>query len=1477
MAQWKGRLTGPADVTAYRLVVSFDEALDLGDSGGAGPSTVPVRLIAVPDDEGRFSVDIPDTATFPLRVEVLSPAGLTAAKQTVDASDLSAPADLAVPADPKRALTQTSGVVRRSIRGIVVDVSAASDLAGSRVLVWGASKKGDKRVLLDTVADGKGRFFGESPDVELVSARASVGASPDEEIAVELSSGRVPDEIVLVIHPKGSAATSDASGDCGCDDSVPRAPDAIELTRAADTYSADIGGRCVDVTKPNRVLEEFDYYSVVRVTQPEIRGKTRPPRATIPAGALQAILVGLGDRQGNALTLDAGAVERAISSPSRLSGTTVRDIAMTTAIQRLGDDISRLATTHPRRRLTGARAIDWETSPLDYQATTIAVGHVLHFKQQWVADGYSLGDLLYSLPLAPCEKKEIAVIDWERRDVASRTEDVTEASRLAASLTRERDITDLVSAILAESMRGGSSSSTWGVGGGLGAAASYMGMGAVLGVSGGAGGADSSAWQDSSRTLSASALQQLRDRTMQAATELRTARRSVVSTVSQAEQARYETSVVHNHNHCHALTIQYFEVLRHFQVRQRLADVQECLFVPLEISPFDAAKAMRWRDPLERVVRRRELAGGFDALERIAADYAGLDWPDHRFADDVVTFLSGEITVTLNIVRPRGDGGGIGDEKAWAFLAPLFARAGVPLGDLSPDHPLDVVNRLFENATSILTSPGKIIEVVGDVLGFGSGSSSPPPPSPEELDAAFTAKIAHILAAVYVRALKLSVRTVDGAEIFDLGSEFTLLDEYRPGVPLRVSVRTTKAPAVARSSIDAVIVDGPVDGLPASSTAVLRSATFRYRTVRFEHLLVRDDAVDEGMDARALIPTLFLDDAERRDPKGSDRDVSNRLLAHLNDNVEAYHRAIWVQMDDARRYMLLDAVAAPDPNPEGRSRASVVDNRIIGVVGNSLVMPVAPGYHVDPTWTADPQNPGKLLDLYRPHTPLDPMRVSVPTRGVHAVAVMGACNSCERKDESRFWRFEESPCGDEPTPIAPIDTSSRRVDPGDMKASPLSQPIIAMQNAPAAPDPTGLAGALQLLSTPNVFRDMAGLTETQKSALASYQTALQTAKAFGEQATKLSLASLGQAMQQQQVSNDSDRIMSSIDRSADSGALSPKAAGELKSATIRKSMGGAAIPSDLEAVASAREQGLLSEADAQTLSRGILANAFGIDAGDAQPTVPPTSAAPAAIDAAPIKGTSADPRKAPVDLTFDYGGVHVKVRLAVKVLDEHLTPGEGDTDKGAEVVFFAHDKSKTRPGPAAWQYGVTLEYAVPADPSLEMPGVEDDEVKTLWEFGLIQNVDDLDDGFTYDGKKFYGAKVPGRSLDMSPAKGTPTPWNNVNAVTSFVFGTNAITVFDDPNFAAAETAAKKPLARATLKGTFDLWLVLRHKKKGDIVFLWSFRATVDRTFEPTGTGSGWTGSGNAAIVSAPARGSLGSPVLGGPTTHQTLNAAWTKP
>src|SRR5262249_8343398 len=181
-----------------------------------------------------------------------------------------------------------------------------------------------------------------------------------------------------------------------------------------------------------------------------------------------------------------------------------------------------------RMELDSNNPVDWDSTPTFYEASTIAHGHLLHFKQVWYADGYSLGDLLYSLPLAPGQKKLISVVDWERRERTTREEFTSADEGLQAALSGDRDLGEVVSGAVSESVRGGSRNTTVGAGVGTGAAGngSYQqfNFGALIGVSGGVGDSTSSAFQVSGREVSGSSLQQLRDRTLQSASAVRNLR-----------------------------------------------------------------------------------------------------------------------------------------------------------------------------------------------------------------------------------------------------------------------------------------------------------------------------------------------------------------------------------------------------------------------------------------------------------------------------------------------------------------------------------------------------------------------------------------------------------------------------------------------------------------------------------------------------------------------------------------------------------------------------------------------------------------------------------------------------------------------------------------------------------------------------------------------------------------------------------------
>ena len=203
-----------------------------------------------------------------------------------------------------------------------------------------------------------------------------------------------------------------------------------------------------------------------------------------------------------------------------------------------------LRTATERAMLDADSPIDWDDTPTVYLALDLAFGHLLQFREVWRADGYSLGDLLYSLPLAPGQRRQVAVVDWDRRDDLGRARSGLEfEEHLDALLSRDRDVQELVGTDLHEQVAGGSRNTTWGVAGGIGAGFIGTGFGIFGGVAGGASGSSSSSWQDSARTFAADSMQQLRDRVSQRSSALRSERSSVVQSVSQGETLRAETEV----------------------------------------------------------------------------------------------------------------------------------------------------------------------------------------------------------------------------------------------------------------------------------------------------------------------------------------------------------------------------------------------------------------------------------------------------------------------------------------------------------------------------------------------------------------------------------------------------------------------------------------------------------------------------------------------------------------------------------------------------------------------------------------------------------------------------------------------------------------------------------------------------------------------------------------------------------------------
>jgi hypothetical protein len=1175
------------------------EFVSAAESLGQPAFVYPASLTASVETDGKFSflVDAGVLDQKDARVQVRSPLGTNLAESTLGdvlerdrlrpiLVDPELPFQIA--SHPNRFKGERP---RLAIR--VFDREGAHDVARRQVLIFATAASPDPQsappVLVFTArTDQQGYVSGPYPDGTFAEAFADID---QVRTLVRLEQdGTFPLRLVLVADLPADS-TSGATSTL-----PPRAPDGDDLINSPESFSADLGvGRCIDFTLPNRTLEELPFYKVVRTTDPEIKGthleppiklppdfgiwikqlafghdtidsklKVRPAtdvaleltRSTQPLDAtLSPRAVGDTAEAGDAeraraaiaktlqapalASLDVSGIREAAQWRAAITASSI-DAALNQALPVLSAQMLRSVLVDPdeftppslmtaerlsthqllqdlirvHRKQAPGRApldeqnfVDWDDTPTFYQATTIAHGHILQFRQVWKADGYSLGDVLHSIPLAPCQKKQVVTIDWDRREDATRDEDLTEREVLFANLVRDRDVKEMMDTALSEAIDGGSTARTYGGGGGLGFAIGPL----VIGAAGGGGGADSEAWQDSSRELSAQSMQELKDRINQSAAAVRSQRATVVQTLSEGERSRVETEVIANHNHCHALTVQYFEVLRHFQVSEELAEVRECLFVPFLMSRFHDAKVLRWREALVRNLLQQSMQPAFDAIERIQLNYVGVDFPLGTFAEEPLEGLDGELQVRITIARPRDPKKDEADyfEKVWPFWPRLIGG-----------NPADVYERYLQNQ--------------------------------QFKDRIFRDQLAPQIAERFIASLRVVLIDEGGGEV-DANLDPTLASKYRTGLVHMVTLADSgNTPPIARKSIVAVEIRSDYE-LPENSQVIVEGASFRYHTRHLDHPLYENDRVLDDLLAGdpVYLSTSRLTAEEERNPRAEDLELRRRLLTHLNANVEYYHKAMWWTLDKERRFILLDGFIAP--HSSGRSVASVVENDLIGIVGNSLVFPVVAGYQLDPRYRAlrdqsDPEKPvPNLFDLYAPITPNPPRLLSVPTKGVFAEAVMGACNSCEKIDESRFWRWSESPCPDDPPPIAEVSTASRAGPTPDLTATNFPAPIVNFQNVPQAPDPGGLAAALALLGRGDLFRDITGLTQNQRNALGALQSSLATAQAFGQEAVQLAHAQAAQ--------RSIDQTLKSLEQAKKDGRLTDDSARDVTKGALQALIG----------------------------------------------------------------------------------------------------------------------------------------------------------------------------------------------------------------------------------------------------------------------------------------------------------------------------------
>lgn len=674
------------------------------------------------------------------------------------------------------------------------------------------------------------------------------------------------------------------------------------------------------------------------------------------------------------------------------------------------------------------------------------------FLQRWTPLGYSLGDIRYSLPLAPGESVNLAVIEWSREDRITRRDAAFSQEGLQHRQKRNRDIEEAVTAMLSEDQGGGSFMA--GLSGAANATVPVSGVPVNLAAGTAIGGGVTHSWGQ--RDISADTAQNLRDKLSQTSESLRSLNSTTVIVANQSERNELSTRTVANHNRCHALTIQYFEVLRNYRVELfRLPDLR-ALLVPFTPISFDAQAALRWEHLLRPALLNTALAEGFDALRLRLYGAALLDKPGGSGAG------SGGGT-------GGGAGGTAGGTGAGGANQGPTPFTGSSKRSLSPVKNLESSN--FDN-TNLYIAANSLVQVkedadsgwvsYGPTIDYGAGGSTPVP-------AAEAALWKDAGSPKYSLVAKIGNRT------YPVGASrtFTAMDSGMLEFFVNDQIGSYNDNWAIRRNGE-IFPAGTIYGL------------------RYTVTVMAPNQPTAPVVPEVPLPTLLQD----TDP--SPRAVADyraeALLAHLASQSVHYNRVVWMSMDRADLELLLDAADT------GRKQLfDGVDARPVAIWRNHLAF-IAPG--------------SGIAEEGRSSRPLSSQIVALPSRGVLAEAQLGSCVACEERDASRVqeWTLradDRAPRLDQLVP-GPKGTAPL---PGQVQTG---TPVLSIQAGPVAPDPGGMAAVLGAIVKGDAFRNMSAqadvndllekLAEGSFASLPDAQAAAKKAKEKKEAAEKSAAA-----------------------------------------------------------------------------------------------------------------------------------------------------------------------------------------------------------------------------------------------------------------------------------------------------------------------------------------------------------------------------------
>lgn len=646
---------------------------------------------------------------------------------------------------------------------------------------------------------------------------------------------------------------------------------------------------------------------------------------------------------------------------------------------------------------------------------SLGLGYVLTMQQEWRPSGFSLGNLLYSVALAPGEEQRVIVTD--RAESYSVSDEETLLSDLGETYDSDQnsDTEAIFNRALGEYEEGSTDMKSTTKGTSAGVLGGLYATGSTTKNT-----TDSSSSNSLSREQASAYSQSMNESIARQANRQRDSSRMGIRLATSEESSSVTSKIISNHNHSHSLTMQYWEVVKNYLISTRIADVGLVCYIPFELIQFLPEEQQPTIGPATLLAgassdaslkdffytRYKTVIKYFDALYyRVPWKYRNglnlmkkyssyLDWDFQdpkggklsKFELSISAFMLSFHDVHAYILLKNGKGAIPG------YLASKKQQTETPDKQSKYDL-IQYLNVAKLNKTSELTIKFEV----------------PPDIQDDDLD-----------------QLVIDVRyPYSESYPFNFTSEQMIMlekfadtylesyDHYRFNLMLHGVPYTNTSPqnALRRGG-----------GEISLSNMELRSAG--------PPLLVSVKLVDEENKEYLNSKNQFsldsplsfnIHDAKPTMSFGELQEIE-MAFQHIVENSIQYSRVIWGAATREERAMLFEryTVALPRNKKSDVGKeiplANCIENTIVGFYGNCMIVPFSlPPEIADIMGTTTGEIQDALFSYHAESFRSSEMKVALPAGGIVGEAVLGGSNTSEVIDITRFWNWGDSPIDSAPS------------------------------------------------------------------------------------------------------------------------------------------------------------------------------------------------------------------------------------------------------------------------------------------------------------------------------------------------------------------------------------------------------------------------------------------------------------------------------